>query len=94
MCGRGSEYHKGRAVNIRVWYGSETSIWIVVSRCGIRKEYHSVVPEHCIACCRMTAIFGSRSGDDYRIDAPLTQDDIEVCTEESAVPMFLDHMLP
>jgi hypothetical protein len=80
-------------VNVGVRQGSEASIWIVVCRRRVRKEYHAVVAKHCIARCRMTAILCSCSRDDDRIDAPLTQDNIEVCTEETAVAMLLDHVL-
>src|SRR3954470_13535255 len=93
MRGRGSEYDQGRMVNVGVRQGSEASIWIVVCRRRIRKEYYSVVAKHCIARCCMTAILCSCSRDDDRIDAPLTQDNIEVCTEETAVAMLLDYVL-
>src|SRR5215813_4240147 len=93
MRGRGSEYDQGRKVNVGVRQGTEASIWIVVCRRRIRKKYHSVVAKHCIARCRMTAILCSCSRDDDRIDAPLTQDDIEVCTKKTAVAIFLDHVL-
>src|SRR6266446_3823012 len=90
---RGSEYDKGRVVNVAIRHGSEASIWIVVCRGRIGKEHHSVVAEHCITRRRMTAILRSCSRDDDRIDAPLTQDNIEVCTKETAIAMLLDHVL-
>src|SRR5215469_18625883 len=93
MCRRGSQYDQSGMVDVGIWHRSETSIWIVICRGRIRKEHHSVVAEHCITRRRMTAVLCSCSRDDNRIDAPLTQYDIEVRSEKTAVAVLLDYVL-
>ena len=80
-------------VNLSIRHWAKTSIGIVICRGRIGKEHHSVVAEHCITRRRMTAVLCRCSRDDNRIDAPLTQYDIQVRSEKTAVAMFLDYVL-
>src|SRR5215831_7461265 len=90
---RGGQYDQSGVVNVGIRHWSEASIGVVVCRRCIGKEHHSVIAEHCIPRRRMTAILCSGSRDDHRIGAPLTQYDIEVRSEKTAVAMLLDYVL-
>ena len=77
-------------MHLFIGHRPKTTIWIVVGSRRIRQEHHPVVEEHRIARRCVTTIFRRRARDDDRINAPFTQDDVEVGSEEAAITMLLN----
>ena len=72
-----------RVMHLFIWHRTKATIGIIVGRRGIRQKHHPVIVEHRIAQPSRDNNSPSSSRDDDRINAPLSQDYVEVSPETS-----------
>lgn len=90
MSGGYRQHSQGDAVHFFSGNRPKAHIRVVVGAGRIGDESHFVAMEHGIAGRGVAAVLSGHAGDHNRIDLAGTQDDVQVCAKERAVPMLLD----